>query len=101
MLPHGRTATAAPGGRGEFMKRLPCGAEWLLLGGVAVALAGWAVRLIVGVDPATGFGLGDLVLSISSLGLAGGALTLRRRAEDAVAAEAANRRLLETACDGV
>src|SRR5260370_28077873 len=68
-------------------------AEWLLLGGLAVAVVGVALRL--------GWAPADALLAAGGLAMLAASGGLRWRAARAESADAGCRRLLEIACDAV
>jgi two-component system, cell cycle sensor histidine kinase and response regulator CckA len=83
------------------MPRISAGAEWLIVAGASVSLAGVAVRLASGGVTLETTGAVDALLVVATVALFGGALALRRSTTAARAAAVAHRRLLEIACDAV
>jgi PAS domain S-box-containing protein len=78
---------------------MPRSADWLLVGGVAIAVVAGFVCAFH--DAIGGGTLAVLFLAIAAFLLAATALTLRHRTREAQEAEAVSRRLLDAACDAV
>ncbi len=97
--PHARPADA--GAHGDALRRLSGGAGWLVLGGTAVALGATVFRMWRASATQPGFDFGDGLIVVAVLAMIATALGLRRQGMRARVAEAASRRLLESACDAV
>jgi PAS domain S-box-containing protein len=83
------------------MGRLARWAEWLLIAGVAAALAGMVLRLRSGLDAFSTLDAADVLLALSVGALAVAALRIHIMIREARTIEATSRRLLEIACDAV
>jgi PAS domain S-box-containing protein len=81
------------------MRRVPRGAEWILVGGLTAGLAGLIIRCVS--DPGTALEPPGLLWALSLGAVAVAALALRQRGKRAEIEDATSRRLLEIACDAV